>query len=225
MNQAAMSASKKYRSKKILIIGDSRTRNLDIDLNSMDPNFAFVCKCFTGANFIRVAKQTKEYILLNNSFSMIIILSGINDITQLVREPVKLVKIRNMCVAGTYNHLKLQIDEGMDILSASTQIPITICPIVGLDLHVYSPANNQAWYEQPIINQAVLAVNRYIYSVNVSHYIPTPLIESSIHKCKGKSGRMINHYAKLHDGCHPDPDTRALWASLIFKVPSKFLEL
>lgn len=220
-----MDVQKKYRSKKILIIGDSRTRNLDVDLNSMDPDFAFVCKCLPGASFLRVAKQTKEYILLNNTFSMIVIFAGINDITQLIREPVKLVRIRHRSVDETCDYLKAQIKEGMDILRASTQIPITICPIVGLDLEVYSPTNTHAWYEQPIIDQAVHAINRHIYSINVSHHIPTPLIESSIHKCKGKSGRIINYYGKLQDGCHPSPNTRAVWASLIFKAALKFLEL
>lgn len=220
-----MSNTRNYRSKKILLIGDSRTRNLDIDLNSMDPDFAFVCKCLPGASLMRVVKQTREYIQFNNNFSLIVILAGINDVTQLIREPVKIVKIRRPSVSETFDYLKQQIDEGIEILKTTTQIPFTFCPIVGIDLQVYSPANESAWYDQPIINQAVLSINKYIYSINVSHHIPTPLIESTIHKCKGKSGRIINHYAKLHDGCHPDPDTRANWARLIFRAASKYLEL
>lgn len=209
----------KHRSKKILLVGDSRIRHLDMDLNSRDPGFAFVCKCLPGASFMKVVQKAREIITRNNTFSMIILLAGINDVTELIRQPEKMVKIRFTSVSDTLDHLKAQINEGIEALQNTTQIPITVCPLVGIDLKVYSPINDQATYQQPIVDQAVSSINKYIYSVNVSHHIPTPHLESTIHKCKGKSGRMVHHYNKLHDGCHPNPDTRVIWAGLIFKSP------
>lgn len=215
----------KPRSKKVLLIGDSRTRHLDIDLNSRDPAFAFVCKCLPGANFHKTVQRAREIITRNNTFSMIILLAGINDVTELIRQPEKMVKIRFPSVSDTLDYLKDQIDEGIESLQATTQIPFTICPLVGIDLKVYSPSNDRALYQQPIVDQAISAINKYIYSVNVAHHIPTPHLESTIHKCKGKTRNMVHHYDKLYDGCHPDPDTRIVWAGLIFKAASKYLEL
>lgn len=215
----------RHRSKKVLLVGDSRVRHMDIDLNSRDADFAFVCKCLPGAGFLKVTNKAKEIISRNNTFSMIILLAGINNITELVRHPNKLVKIRFPSVSDSLDYLRGQLDEGIAIMQATTQIPFTICPIVGIDLKVYSSNNDQAWYQQPIVNQAVSCINKYIYSTNASRHIPTPLIESTIHKCKGKARNMVHHYAKLHDGCHPDPDTRTAWAGLIYKATYKYLEL
>lgn len=173
----------------------------------------------------KVIQVTKEAILINNTFSLIVIFCGINDVTHLVRKPVKYVKARFLSIDDTVDHLKQRIDEGLISLRAVTQIPVVFSPLVGLDLAAYSPNNSRACYQQPIIDQSVLQINKYIYSVNSENHVPTPLIESTIHKYKGKTRAIINHYTKLHDGCHPDPQTRAVWASLIFKASRKFLEL
>lgn len=215
----------RHRSKKVLLVGDSRVRHLDMDLNSRDAGFAFVCKCLPGANFLTVINKTKRTITQNNTFSMIILLAGINDITELIRQPEKLVRIRFPSVSDTLDYLKSQIDEGVDILHTATQIPFTICPIVGIDLKTYSPIYDQASYQQPIIDQAVCCINKHIYATNALHHIPTPLLESTIHKCKGKTRNTVHHYDKLYDGCHPDPDTRSVWAGLIYRAASKYLEL
>lgn len=74
------------RSKKILVVGDSRLRHMDLDLNAMDSDFAFICKCLPGGNLWRVMQVAKETILHNNTFFLIIIFAGINDITQLVKK-------------------------------------------------------------------------------------------------------------------------------------------
>lgn len=214
-----------HRSKKILLVGDSRIRHLDVDLNSRDPAFAFVCKCLPGACFLKVVQTTREIIIKNNTFSMIILLAGINDVTELIKQPERMVKIRFSSVNDSLDYLRGKIDEGIETLQNTTQIPFTICPLVGIDLKTYSPTNDQALYQQPIVDQAVCAINKYIYSINKLHHIPTPLLESTIHKCKGKTRKLVHHYDKLHDGCHPDPATRETWASLIYKAVSRYLEL
>lgn len=100
----------------------------------------------------------------------------------------------------TANYLRQIIDEGLISMQAATQIPVAFTPVLGLDLAVYSPSNTRAIYQQPIIDQSVLQINRYIYSVNAANHVPTPLLESTIHKQKGKNRVVINHYAKLQDG-------------------------
>lgn len=161
----------RHRSKKVLPVGDLRVRHLDMDLNSRDAGFAFVCKCLPGATLLTAIKKTKRIIELNNTFSMIILLAGINDVTELIRQPEKMVRIRFPSVTDTLDYLKNQIDEGVVILQTATQIPFTICPIVGIDLKVYSPINDQALYQQPIVDQAVCCINKHIYATNALHHI------------------------------------------------------
>lgn len=218
--------AQQIRSKKILLVGDSRLRHLDTILNSMDPNFAFISKCLPGARLNRIIANVKETLLENNTFSLIIILGGINDITKIDSRALWLIKTRFDTVTETVTYVNTEIKDGLVTLQASTQIPVVFCPIVGLDLTVYSPTNTEASLQQPIINQAVKQINQFIYAVNTSNHVPTPLLESTIHKCKGKSRTTyINHYSKLEDGCHPSPATRSQWASIIYKSTHKFLEL
>lgn len=198
---------------------------MDLDLNARDPDFAFICKCLPGASIQKSVQVAKETVLINNTFSLIIIFAGVNYVTHLIRKPVKLVRTRFLTTEDTVDYLKSNLDEGLAALKAITQIPVAFCPIIGLDLVTYSPQNTRACYQQPIIDQAVLEVNKHIFSINASNHVPTPLIASTIHKCKGKNRAVIHYYAKLHDGCHPDPQTRAVWAGIIFKAASSYLEL
>lgn len=217
--------SSRPRSKKILLAGDSRIRHMDLDLNAKDTDFAYICKCLPGANLKKVVQSVTAIIRHNNTFSLIIIFAGINDVTQLIRKPLKFVRSRFLSVEDTVEHLQQSLNEGLNTIKAATQIPVAFCPIIGLSLPVYSPQNSRAIYQQPIVEESVLQVNQYIYSLNVENHVPTPHIESTIHKCKGRSRRLINHYDKLHDGCHPDPQTRAVWADIIHKAAAKHLEL
>lgn len=213
------------RSKKILLVGDSRIRHLDTILNSMDVNFAFISKCFPGTTISRIVKKTVEILNENNTFSLIIIFGGINDITRIANRPLWIIKPRFDTVNDTVSYVKHHFIEGMDTLRLATQIPVVLCPTIGMDLSTYSPNNTDARDQQHIIEQSIQIINRFIYSVNSENHAPTPLIESTIHKCKGRSRALINYYAKLEDGCHPSPATRSQWASIIFRATSKFLEL
>lgn len=208
-----------------MLVGDSRVRHLDLDLNGLDADFAYICKCLPGAGIKRVIQSAMDLIKKNNTFSLIIIFAGINDITQLVRKPLKYVRSRFLTSEDTIDHLHQCLSDGLNTIKAATQIPVVFCPIIGINLPIYSPENSRAIYQQPIVEQSVQRVNQFIYSLNVGNHVPTPHIESTIHKCKGKSRRSINHYDKLRDGCHPDPITRAAWASIIHKATIKFLEL
>lgn len=176
-----MASRHRSRSKKVLLVGDSRIRHMDLDLNAKDPDFAFICKCLPGANIRKATQVIKETILINNTFSLIILAAGINNVTHLIRKPIKLVRNRFLSVTDTVEFLQQSLQEGLKAIRAATQIPIIICLIVGLHLPTYSPENSRACYQQPIIDQAVHQINQLIYSTNCENHVPTPLIESTIH--------------------------------------------
>lgn len=56
----------------------SRVRHTDLDLNAWDLDFAFICKCLPGSTIKRVIQVFKETILINITFSLIIIFARIN---------------------------------------------------------------------------------------------------------------------------------------------------
>lgn len=148
---------------------------MDLELNAMDPDFVFICKCLPGANLQKVTQVAKEMIAANNTFSLIVIFAGINDVTQLIRKPMKLVRTRFLSVEDTYDHLKKKIIEGLISIQAVTQIPVVFSPVLGLDLAVYSPLNTRACYQQPIIDQSVLQINKYIYIQSTQRIMCLPL--------------------------------------------------
>lgn len=149
----------------------------------MDSNFAFIGTCLPGATINRIVKKAVKILAENNTFSLVIILGGIDDITKLASRPLWLVKTRFDNITATVDYVGNEIKTGSEILQASTQIPVVFCPVVGLNLSVYSPMNADAENQQVIIDQAVKRINQYIYSLNAEKYIPTPLLESTIHKC------------------------------------------
>lgn len=198
---------------------------MDINLNSMDPNFAFVSSCFPGARLKKLINKAVETLTTNNTFSLIIVFGGINDITRIANRPLWIIRARFDSITETVNYVEQEIREGLEVLRAATQIPVVFCPTIGIELNRYSPNNADALNQQQIIEQSVKYVNRRIYAINSENHTPTPLLESTIHKCKGRSRSQINYYARLEDGCHPTPATRSQWAEIIFKSTAKFLEL
>lgn len=143
--------AEQIRSKKVLLVGDSRLRHLDTLLNSMDPNFAFIGKSFPGARLNRIIVKTIETLLENNTFSLIIILGGINDITKIANRPLWLIKTRYGSIDETVTHVNSEIRSGLEALKV-TQIPVVFCPVVGLNLAVYSPNNPETSEQQSIID-------------------------------------------------------------------------
>lgn len=145
--------AEQIRTKKILLVGDSRLKHLDTLLNSMDPNFAFIGKSFSGARLNRIIDKTIEILTENNTFSLIVILGGINDITKIAKRPLWLIKTRYDSVPETVMQVNDAIKHGQEKLKAATQIPSVFCPVVGLKLAVYSPNNAEASSQQLIIDQ------------------------------------------------------------------------
>ena len=69
---------------------------------------------------------------------------------------------------------------------------------------------------QEIINDAIVHVNNAINSMNMATNVIGPWLADTIHSWT--NGRIIHKYPRLHDGLHPDSDTKKVWAKKIVKA-------
>lgn len=203
-------------SHRILIVGDSRLRNLEYYLNSTSLNLNFEVKCLPGARIEEIGLRTMTSIAYNDTIDLVLLIGGINDITKLKYHPSRHATLRYPTSSEICDKVMLALYKTRDKLANIFEVPICIATIPGMDLINYSPA---VWYRllplQGILDTAMFEINRRIRGLNRSFGQHTPNLAYPVHRCAGKGGRYYSHYSWLIDGLHPSHSLKEKWASNI----------
>lgn len=219
-----MNPTDSRHSHKILIVGDSRLRNLSFLLNSTSLNFFFEVICLPGARIEEIGLKIMTSISYNDSFDMVLLIGGINDITRLKFRPSRHATLRYSTSSETCDKIMARLYETRDKLANILDIPVYIATIPGMNLISYSPS---IWYRllplQGILDTAMFEINRRIRGLNRKYEQRTLNLAYPIHRCAGKGGRYYSHYSWLIDGLHPNHQLKQKWANEIISFCARNL--
>lgn len=214
-----------HRQYRILCVGDSRLRHLQLELNDNMRNLQFVCYVFPGATLGHLSYHTRQ-ILMSYSpyyYDFIMLTGGICDITDLTRNPSRRVTPRYNSVASTVENFERLLSLYRESTSLFTDIPIIYAPLVGIHLMRYSLDDNSVYNLQPIIDESIPLINKIIKEINRWNGLPCPDFAYTIHHSRGRQGKYRTRYGRLMDGCHPDEATRSLWSKEILKCFTNYI--
>lgn len=208
-----MEATRVYQ---ILIVGDSRVRNLERYIENLSPFFEFTIRCIPGARIERLGLHARASLSYQVHYDLVLIAGGINDITKLKYRPVRHATLRYTSTRRICAVVIAQLRELMHKSERISDTPVVIASIPGMCLINYSPA---VWYNlinlQPILDSTMVELNRQIRGLNRMNGFPTPNLSYPVHRCAGNRGRYYAHYAHLVDGLHPGETLLVRWAQHI----------
>lgn len=197
----------------ILIVGDSRARFLQQALNQTTLNLHFEVHTLPGAKIAAIALKTLAELSYQNSFHLVIIMGGINNITKLQHYPSKHAVPRYAQAQDLIEYTLVELKTAMDKIRAISEVPSSLATLAGIDLGVYSPTYHDLLrHFQPMLNSAIVEINKRIRGINRLTDNPTLDLAYPVHRCKGKSGQYRTQYSLLHDGLHPSEALLNKWA-------------
>lgn len=205
--------------KPILVIADSRGRHLRASLGTVFTDLDFNIVWRGGLRLDQAADFAYDAIL-NTSPRIVYVLCGICDITRLTQRRPNRV---DLC-RGSVHELVMRYMAHLDI--AMSQI-FALQSIVGHYIMVVFPTQtgmSLARYNQfppglhhpmqPILNTAILRINREVTALNYSMAIRTPFLGTAVHPRRYHYNRFI--YSRLYDGCHPSYRLTYYWARRLY---------
>lgn len=199
----------------ILILADSRGRDLIDLLNDNNHNLQFEVKCYPGAT-IRTLRGHLVYLTDGrknpSKYTMVVLFGGICSVTEIQYMPYRAAVVR---YDGSDEILKEFTSECHELLEIADRLPLPVVfsSIVGIDLIKYAGHYNEKLFDmQRTIDCVIPRINLLIKEVNELRGLITPNISSCVHRCKGKGKGYRTYYGKLLDGCHPSEEVRVTWA-------------
>lgn len=210
---------------RVLLLTDSRGRELEKLLNANQWGLDFRVTMESGATITRIAEKLS---LMNKDsvqeFSLIS--AGICSITKIVYQPSRMAVLRSNEVDKIVSEFEKECLHLIENARAITHVPVMLSPIVGIDMIAYAGHYNALLYaQQPIVDNTVAQVNRLIREANMQNGLPTPNTSYCIHRNKGKGKGYRSHYIKLYDGCHPNEEVKANWVKAILNCCSRYFSL
>lgn len=200
----------------ILIVGDSRARHLQQILNQTTLNLSFKVHTLTGAKIAAIALKTLTELSYHNSFHLVIIMGGINNITRLHHYPSKHAVPRYAQAHDLIESTLVELKTAMDKIRAISEVPSSLATLAGMNLGVYSPAYHDLLsHFQPMLDGSMVEINKRIRGINRLTNNPTLDLAYPVHRCKGRSGHYRTQYSLLHDGLHPSEALLSKWATKI----------
>lgn len=208
---------------KVLIVGDSRLRYIESELNNTSLNVRFTVKMIPGARMASIKTSAKSILAHTNSYHLTLIIGGINDMSRLAYLPTKhaLPRFGNTdeLVTRTMDAIRSSIE---DIRSVSTS-PVIMSTIAGMDFAKYSPDYADLLCPlQQNFNKAVVQINNQIRGINRLADLTTVNLAYPVHRCNGR-GRYATQYLLLHDGLHPSEDLLNIWVHSIIEFCADYL--
>lgn len=205
----------KYR---VLIVGDSRVRQLCGPLNIATLNIEFHVKTVPGAKMDQIALKAMAELAYYDGYHLVILVGGINNVSKLFWQPDRYAGPRYRSVDLLVNYTLREMGVAVQKVKAYTNIPVSLAAMAGMDLVKYSPWHYDRLYPlQPLIDQATVRINHQIRGINRSNLLFTPDLSSATNRCSGRGGRYRTHYVHLIDGLHPGLRLRRVWASNIIR--------
>lgn len=200
----------------VLLVGDSRVRYLEDILDRASLNLLVRVECLPGAGLERIMMRTLACIAYYDKYDLILLAGGINDLTRLKHNPCRHATLRCFNVTQMCDAFMSQLRSIYDRIARITAIPLVVSTLPGMDLSEYAPGLwHQLILQQPLLDRAVVEINRQIRGVNRSQHRATLNLAYPVHRCAGRRGHYYAHYALLYDGLHPGAALRERWARAI----------
>lgn len=155
-------------------------------------------------------------IILNTKPRIIYVLNGICDLTYVKTRNPWLVVVSTRNVDSLVSEYMYAVDQLYAQLFGLREqlgyIPMVLFTTqTGISLAKYNNyPDDLASPEQPILDEAIAIINRYIIALHRSMSVLPPILASAVHmRCRGRY-RMAKD--KLYDGCHPTTELTRTWA-------------
>lgn len=203
----------------VLIIADSRGRNLTTELNKFFHTTEYYLYWRKGLRLGQTAMEVSS-IVLHIRPKMVYILNGICDLTKIRSYDPWTIAMRSVTAENAVNNYLLEVDSLLSqlySLSANVGHPLMIifAPLTGVNIGAYNQyPDDLPSPEQPTLNASIHMINKRIHALNTAMGIVTPPLSSATHqRCRGKY-RFISRM--LYDGCHPTQELCFYWAQKIY---------
>lgn len=201
----------------ILVIADSRGRYLKRELDRVFIYLDCALIWRPGLKLIDVADFARSTILRIKP-KLIYILAGICDVTQVVTRSPWTVAMQYPSVQETVSTYMYHLDAcHSEIYSLHRSIgyrQMLVFPTqTGVDLGRYNGRWTPFNCQQPILNAAILAINRHVVALNLATGVRTPFLATPVHPRAKRRNRFTSN--KLEDGCHPSRYLAWIWAKKI----------
>lgn len=203
---------------KILILADSRGRNLAGLLNVNHNNMQLEVKCCPGASLGTLKSHLEggtRKAVRADKYKLVIIFGGICSVTRLHYMPYKAAVVRYETLEEILQKYTAECKELLKVADGFST-PVVLAPIVGMDLIKYAGHScEELYYMQRTVDEVIPRINTFIKKVNDERGLISPNISSCIHRCRGRGKGFRTHYKKLPDGCHPSEEVNAIWAQAL----------
>ena len=220
---------------KVTIVADSRGRYLQEQLMEVNGKYEYSVCVHPGQGLIRSVKSA-QFKIRNTNPDIVIIMSGICDITQKDRctGTISLREGDISSVVSSYlnnmGRAQMETLQGRYRVSFATLTGVDLTDINNrarrnmneTEYKHYCTSNKYEHPDQQTLNMIIVTLNRTIVAYNESNSIPTTWLAEVVHP--HTSGRHRFRYERLADGCHPTAWTVARWATLIKRAVVKMME-
>ena len=212
-----------------LIIADSRGAGLQAMLGGEGLVGGVTILVHGGAGYELAALRSLPVIKKQNP-QLIIIMTGICDLTWRNRK-TKQTGLRHSTVDTNTNHVIQSANTALEIIRSAVVTKVSLATITGIDLADYNnPARKsmdteqyrqhcmkakQQHRDQMVLNMSILEINRRLIALNKSSATPTVWLGGVVHAYFGN--KHHHYYIRLHDGCHPNDNTKRAWVRQISK--------
>lgn len=200
----------------ILIIGDSRMRSMENELNKFTLSLKFSVKFLPGAKLHQLTLKALTSLSYPNSFQLVIIAGGINDMTRLVHIPSRHALPKYGNAEALAEAVLYEMRTSVRRIKEITDIPVVMATLPGMDLAGYSPEFRDLLISlQPCMDNAITTINKQVRGINRLNNIHSLNLAYPVHRCKGKRGYYRNQYSLLVDGLHPGEYLMSIWANAL----------
>ena len=203
------------RRRKIILFFDSRGRNLEFILKSLNKSDKIIEPwMFEGATIEDLAHEA-EYYAQNAPFDVIYIAGGICNITTKNKQTKK-VSFEWTDSTKLASHLVQSMERAEKFLQISKPATkFTFCPLLGADLE--KVLKRPAEKEQVILDEAVWIFNEEVFQKNKMTETYAPNFADPVYrKIRGIKRTFFHH---LHnDGIHLSDNLQLTWAKKIMKL-------
>lgn len=202
----------------VLIVGDSRVRQLYGELSATTLNIEFHIRPLSGARMDQIALKAVTELAYWDGYHLVILAGGINNLSKLFWHSGRYAGPRYKSTNQLVEYTLREMRAGVQKVRAFTSVPVALASMAGMDLVKYSPWHYDKLYHlQPLIDLATVRINLQIRGINRSNSLLTPDLSSATNRCCGRGGRYRSHYTYLIDGLHPGFNLRRIWAANIVR--------
>lgn len=211
---------------RVLCIGDSRLRHIQILLNDNHRDIRYYCFVYQGATLGKLAYELRVILSLvdDSYYDLVVIVGGICDLTRYQKSPTRWISLVYPTIEGIVDNFERLYSLCRETINLFTHVPILFSTVSGVHMNRYIGSNSTSlYYEQPNLDTAIPLINKIIKESSRIRGLPTIDLAQYIHHSRGKRGSYRTRYCRLVDGCHPDEVTQHLWATEILKVTTNYV--